>query len=61
MRDRDVLQQHEAPGSVGRAIACRTTDFTYVYRLYEGDELYDRRADPHETITSPPAPSTPTP
>ncbi len=45
-----VLQQHEDPDSVGRAIACRATDFTYVYRLYESDELYDRRADPHETI-----------
>jgi hypothetical protein len=27
----------------------RTEDYTYVYRLYEADELYDRSADPNET------------
>ena len=27
----------------------RTDEWTYVHRLYEADELYDRRADPRET------------
>ena len=42
--------QHEDPTLAGRASVVRTHDFTYVQRLYEGPELYDRRADPHETI-----------
>lgn len=41
--------QHERPDLVGRAIAMRTADWTYVYRAEEPDELYDRSADPHET------------
>jgi arylsulfatase A-like enzyme len=41
--------QQERPELVGRAIAMRTPEWTYVYRLYEGDELYDRSADPRET------------
>ena len=41
--------QQERPELVGRAVAVRDPDWTYVYRLYEDDELYDRRADPHET------------
>jgi arylsulfatase A-like enzyme len=40
--------QHDDPTTVGRAIALRTPDWTYIHRLYEPDELYDRRADPHE-------------
>lgn len=40
---------HSRPELVGRAIAMRTAEWTYVYRLYEPDELYDRHADPHET------------
>jgi arylsulfatase A-like enzyme len=40
--------QHVQPSSVGKAAVIRTEDFTYVYRLYESDELYDRRRDPHE-------------
>ena len=40
--------QHEAPGTVGKAISLRTERWTYVYRLYEGDELYDRATDPGE-------------
>ena len=40
--------QHEAPETVGKAIALRTERWTYVYRLYEGDELYDRATDPGE-------------
>jgi arylsulfatase A-like enzyme len=31
-----------------KATMCRTRDFKYVRRLYEPDELYDLRADPHE-------------
>ncbi|MFT4676941.1 MAG: arylsulfatase A-like enzyme [Patiriisocius sp.] len=41
--------QHEEPEMVGKAISLRTEQFTYVYRLYEEDELYDRVVDPHET------------
>jgi arylsulfatase A-like enzyme len=40
--------QHEAPETVGKAIGLRTERWTYVYRLYEGDELYDRATDPGE-------------
>jgi arylsulfatase A-like enzyme len=40
--------QQECPELGGRAIAMRTADWTYVYRHEEGDELYDRRADPSE-------------
>jgi arylsulfatase A-like enzyme len=40
--------QHEHPELVGRAIALRTREWTYVRRLHEPDELYDRRADPDE-------------
>src|SRR3954452_6915171 len=36
--------QHERTELVGRAIAVRTADWCYVERLYEGAELYDRRA-----------------
>ena len=31
-----------------KAIMCRTRDYKYVRRLYETDELYDLRSDPHE-------------
>jgi len=41
--------QHEQPSIVGKAIAMRTTRYTYVYRLYEDDEIYDRLTDPSET------------
>jgi arylsulfatase A-like enzyme len=41
--------QRERPELVGRAVAVRTPEWTYVHRLYEDDELYDRRADPAET------------
>ncbi len=41
--------QHESPRTVGKAIALRDATHTYVYRLYEGDELYDRVTDPDET------------
>ncbi len=41
--------QHEQPALTGRAIAVRTERWTYVERLYEAPELYDRVADPRET------------
>jgi arylsulfatase A-like enzyme len=40
--------QHDDPVTCGKVVALRTSDWTYVYRLYEDDELYDRRADPDE-------------
>lgn len=40
--------QHEDTTLVGKAISLRDQDFTYIYRLYEPTELYDRAADPHE-------------
>lgn len=46
--DLKAALQHDDPASVGRAVAVRTPEWTYVYRLYEDDELYDRRADPDE-------------
>jgi arylsulfatase A-like enzyme len=42
--------QHDRPVSVGKAASVRDRRFTYVHRLYEGPELYDRRADPGETV-----------
>jgi arylsulfatase A-like enzyme len=41
--------QRERPELVGKAISLRTERHTYVYRLFEPDELYDRAADPQET------------
>lgn len=41
--------QHEQPKTVGKAFSVRTDDYTFVYRLYEGNELYERRSDPSET------------
>lgn len=40
--------QHDLPELVGKAMAVRTHEWTFVERLYEGCELYDRLADPHE-------------
>lgn len=40
--------QHKQTEVVGKATACRDQDFTYIYRIYEQAELYDRRADPGE-------------
>jgi arylsulfatase A-like enzyme len=39
---------HERPELVGRAVAVRTADWTYVYRSLEPDELYDAVRDPGE-------------
>lgn len=41
--------QHEQPEVVGRVFALRTREWTYVYRLYESDELYARTTDPSES------------
>lgn len=40
--------QHSDTALVGKAVACRSKDHTYIYRLYEPPELYDRRADAAE-------------
>lgn len=40
--------QHEDTTLVGKAISLRDKEFTYIYRLYEPSELYDRAKDPHE-------------
>jgi arylsulfatase A-like enzyme len=49
--------QQDRPELVGRAVALRIEGWTFVYRSCEGDELYDRAADPHETtnVASDPA------
>ncbi len=41
--------QNEQPELVGLALCVRTTDWSYVWRSEESDELYDRIADPNET------------
>ena len=40
--------QHEDPVTVGRVATVRTDSHTYVHRLYERPELYDRAGDPAE-------------
>ena len=40
--------QREQPDLVGKCVAVRTSDWTYVHRLEEAPELYDRRSDPAE-------------
>lgn len=40
--------QHEDTSLVGKAISLRDERYTYIYRLYEPAELYDRIEDPHE-------------
>jgi hypothetical protein len=34
---------------VGKAFCLRNQDWTYVWRQYEDEELYDRQRDPAET------------
>ncbi|MEU1227983.1 sulfatase-like hydrolase/transferase [Streptomyces sp. NPDC005828] len=46
--DRKGALQHERPELVGKAVAVRDREWTYVWRLYEQPELYDRTKDPHE-------------
>jgi arylsulfatase A-like enzyme len=41
--------QHAEPELVGKAFCLRTRDWSYVWRQYEGEELYARGADPLET------------
>ncbi len=41
------LQHSEGPEHT-KATMCRTHEYKYVHRLYEADELYDLKADPHE-------------
>ncbi|MEM7272037.1 MAG: sulfatase-like hydrolase/transferase [Actinomycetota bacterium] len=46
--DRKAGAQRSHPETVGKAVAVRSAEWTYVWRLYEPPELYDRRADPDE-------------
>ncbi|RSN64330.1 sulfatase-like hydrolase/transferase [Actinomadura sp. WAC 06369] len=46
--DLKAALQHEDTALVGKATAVRTHEWTYVYRLYEPDELYHRPSDPSE-------------
>ncbi|WP_328635361.1 sulfatase-like hydrolase/transferase [Streptomyces sp. NBC_00356] len=48
--DLKAALQHEQPELVGRAIAVRDHEWTFVWRLYEQPELYHRPSDPHERI-----------
>jgi arylsulfatase A-like enzyme len=60
--DVDLLEKpfwiYEAKGQLqrdrtdlcGKAVCMRTKEWTYVHRLYEQDELYDRADDPYETM-----------
>lgn len=40
--------QQEDPTLAGKAISVRSQDWTYIYRLYESDEFYNRTHDPLE-------------
>lgn len=40
----------EVPVAAGKVAALRTPEWTYVHRVHEGPELYDRRADPAESV-----------
>lgn len=42
--------QHERPDLVGAAAVIRTPEWSYAHRRYERNELYDRGADPDETV-----------
>lgn len=42
--------QHEDPLIAGKAVAVRTAEWAYVWRLYEPPELYDRVGDPGELV-----------
>ena len=45
-----IALQTEQPELLGKAVCIRTERWTYVHRLFEDDELYDRVADPQETV-----------
>ena len=47
-RNKGALQR-EDPRLVGKAVAMRTERWTYIHRLYEDNELYNRESDPRET------------
>jgi arylsulfatase A-like enzyme len=47
--DLKTVLLHEQPELVGRAVAIRTDDWTFVVRTGEDDELYDRHRDRAET------------
>lgn len=40
--------QHNETTLVGMATSMRSKEWTYIYRIYEADELYSRRDDPGE-------------
>ncbi|KAI0480286.1 sulfatase [Xylariaceae sp. FL0804] len=40
--------QHQDTTLVGKAVACRSKEWTFIYRLYEPPELYSRKDDPRE-------------
>lgn len=40
--------QHTDTATVGKAVSIRDKEWTYIYRLYEAPELYNRNADPQE-------------
>jgi arylsulfatase A-like enzyme len=48
--DLKAALQHRDPQSVGKAVCLRDAQWTYVWRLYEPAELYDRKHDPHELV-----------
>ena len=48
--DRKTLVQQRDPKNIGKAVAMRTQHWTYIHRLYDIDELYDRQGDPNELI-----------
>jgi len=48
--DLKTALQHDRPALVGKAIAVRDREWTYVWRRYEGPELYHRGSDPGERI-----------
>jgi arylsulfatase A-like enzyme len=47
--DLKVAIQHDDPSAAGKCVVVRTDRWTYVHRLYDTDELYDRVSDPRES------------
>ena len=43
------IVRNKYPNSLRKAKMIRTTEFKYIYRVVENDELYDLRHDPNET------------
>ena len=46
--DLKAKAQQDGPETVGKVVAIRSKEWTYVWRLYEPPELYDRQNDPSE-------------